>query len=200
MTVYVIEAQPTLSTNLPQIIKAEYKPQNKENRYKRKKWKHWNDADKDCQNTRHEILIRDSLIPVTFASKKKCRVIKGKWLCPYVGKIYYNAREIDIDHVVPLKEAYRSGGHKWNKVQKKKFANDMHYTRHLLAVNAKSNRKKRDHDPARWLPKKNICSYIDSWIHIKNTYQLSIDNSEEKILKTWLNRCSKITVPHVHDK
>ena len=48
-------------------------------KYNRSNWKHWIDVDKDCQNTRDEVLIRDSIIPVKFKTRKKCKVKSGLW-------------------------------------------------------------------------------------------------------------------------
>ena len=78
--------------------------------YDRKLWKHWIDEDKDCQNTRHEVLIEESLTPVTFKTDKGCRVVSGSWLGAYSGEIFTDASLLDIDHLVPLKEAHESGG------------------------------------------------------------------------------------------
>jgi len=79
--------------------------------YDRKAWKHWVDVDKDCQNTRHEVLLEESLAPVTFKTSKNCRVVSGNWLGAYSGKVFTDASQLDIDHLVPLKEAHESGGY-----------------------------------------------------------------------------------------
>ena len=160
-------------------------------KYKRSNWQHWIDADKDCQNTRNEVLIRDSLKPVTFKSSKKCKVASGLWKCPYTGKIFTNPRKLDIDHVVPLKEAYLSGAYTWNKSKKKVFANDLQNPHHLLAVEAKANRTKGAKDPANWLPSLAECKYIKIWIQIKNNYNLGTDKVENRIIKEYTNKCRK---------
>ena len=159
-------------------------------RYNRKKWKHWIDANRDCQNTRNEVLIRDSLLPVRFYSRKKCRVKSGKWKCFYTNRIFTNPRLLDIDHVVPLAEAYRSGGYLWKGPKKKQFANDLSNKYHLLAVYRRVNRAKRDKDPALWLPDNNKCEYIKYWRAIKAKYQLSIDEKEKRAINNVLTTCS----------
>ncbi len=151
--------------------------------YKRHNWRHWIDADRDCQDTRQEVLIRDSLKPVTFKTAKKCRVASGLWRCSYTHKLFRNPRKLDIDHVVPLKEAFISGGYFWNKDKKKKFANDLKNSQHLLAVEAKANRRKGARDPANWLPVTNQCKYIKSWIMIKEYYKLSMNEQEINTIK-----------------
>ena len=72
-------------------------------KYNRKKYRHWIDEDRDCQNTRNEVLIQESLDPVTYKSSKGCRVSSRKWYGSLTGKTFTNPRQLDIDHFVPLK-------------------------------------------------------------------------------------------------
>ncbi len=166
--------------------------ENKTTKYNRKNWKHWIDADKDCQNTRMEVLIRDSLIPVKFKSNRKCRVVTGKWICYYTGKTFYKANDLDIDHVVPLKEAYISGGSEWQRKKKSDYANDLSDPHHLLAVSKYANRRKGAKDPSKWMPPKNICSYINIWKKIKKKYDLDIDIEEKKAIQKYSKNCSSL--------
>jgi hypothetical protein len=48
--------------------------------YDRGQWKHWVDADGDCQKARDEVLIAESTIPVMFKAGATCKVIAGRWL------------------------------------------------------------------------------------------------------------------------
>jgi hypothetical protein len=82
--------------------------------YERRDWMHWLDEDGDCQNARHEVLIRQSRTEVTFKTDKQCQVITGEWLCPYTGQIITQASELHIDHVVPMAHAHRMGGWEWS--------------------------------------------------------------------------------------
>ena len=86
--------------------------------YDRDEWNHWIDSDKDCQNTRHEILQTESLISVTFKDNEKWQVASGEWDDSYTGEIITDATEIDIDHMVPLKNAHDSDEWPWDKRQK----------------------------------------------------------------------------------
>lgn len=131
-------------------------------KYNRSDWgTRWIDADKDCQDTRQEVLIEESLIPVTFDSKG-CKVISGRWICPFTGMIITNPILLDIDHMVPLKEAHISGGWKWSKKDKISYANDLSNPLHLIAVYRGANRSKGARTPNKWMPnyKPYHCLYL----------------------------------------
>ncbi|MCI0628233.1 MAG: HNH endonuclease family protein [Acidobacteria bacterium] len=107
--------------------------------YDRDDWKHWIDADGDCQNTRNEVLIRDSTAPVTFkprADGKQCTVSSGRWVDPYSTEIFTDPKDLDIDHVVALQNAHLSGGWSWDAEKRKDYANSLADSAHLLAVKA----------------------------------------------------------------
>lgn len=143
--------------------------------YNRKAFKHWVDEDKDCQNTRHEVLERRSLIPVKFkiTQSKKCQVLEGKWEDFYYNEVHTKAAEIDIDHIVPLKEAWDSGAQAWPADKKMKFAND---EENLAITNKKYNRQKGSQTPLTWSPIDRVynCKYLRKWIAIKKKYSLLI--------------------------
>ena len=153
--------------------------------YDRKEWHPgWRDADGDCQNTRHEVLAEESLIPVTL-SPDGCKVIAGQWLDPYSGKIFTVPRELDIDHLVPLKEAHISGGSDWNTEKKRRYANDLSSPATLLAVSRSENLLKGAKDPSKWLPPNHAyrCEYVRLWKEIKARWGLRSDATEKKALK-----------------
>ena len=114
--------------------------------YDRDDWRHWVDGDKDCQNTRHEALIEESLAKVAFKTDRKCQVATGEWFDPYTGETITNATTLDIDHMVPLKNAHDSCGWAWDKDRKSAFANEMSQEDHLIAVTASANRSKLPDD------------------------------------------------------
>lgn len=156
--------------------------------YNRKSWPHWVDEDKDCQNTRAEILIRDSLIPVKYKRNKGCNVTWGKWNGPYNGQQYTKASNLDIDHIVPLKHAHTTGAAGWGRSQKRSFAND---PENLLTTSASANREKGAKGPARWKPplKTYWCTYAKKWRHVKSKYRLTISVTEERSLTVMERTC-----------
>jgi len=92
--------------------------------YNRSEWTHWIDSDNDCQDTRHELLLRESLEPVTFNTTSQCRVTTGKWYGQYLGVFFTDSSDLDLDHVIPLKWAHEHGGWRWSAENKQRFAND----------------------------------------------------------------------------
>jgi len=157
--------------------------------YKRSLFPHWKDLDGDGCNTREEVLIRDS---VTRAQVDPfgCIVMAGDWVSPYDGARWSDRGEIDIDHVVALKEAWDSGAWAWTTAQRMAFANDLTDPRTLLAVTDSVNQKKSDKDPSNWLPPLTSyhCTYLTNWVSIKARWKLTMDSSEfgrvRKILKS----------------
>jgi len=150
--------------------------------YNRKHWPHWVDKDKDCQNTRHEILIQRSLIPVTL-DKKGCKVLRGKWSDYYYPETHTLSKNVDIDHLIPLKHANAIGASVWTMLEKEKFANDPD---NLVITNKSYNRKKGAKTIAQWLPVNQdyACKYIKDWIRLKKKYQLTITNADKKTIET----------------
>ena len=159
--------------------------------YDRDDWKHWVDGDKDCQNTRHEALIEESLAKVAFKTDRKCQVATGEWFAPYTGETVTDATRLDIDHMIPLKNAHNSGGWAWDKSRKAAFANEMSYADHLIAVTASANRKKGARGPEAWKPtnKGYWCDYAVDWVRIKIDWDLSATKAEWGALQEMLETC-----------
>ena len=143
-------------------------------RYDRDAYGGWLDTDGDCQNSRAEILIKRSLIDVSFKGKRTCVVKGGKWDDFYYDDVLTNASVIDIDHVVPLKHAHENGAKYWNQDKKKQFSND---PENLVITHKSHNRSKSAKTPLLWSPinRSYACKYIKRWIKIKHKYDLDID-------------------------
>ena len=158
--------------------------------YSRNLFKHWIDTDKDGCNTRYEVLIAEAIVKPKVGAG--CYLTGGKWRSPYDGKVFTNPTGLDIDHMVPLAEAWRSGAWAWNAAQRMDFANDLEDSRSLLAVTASLNRSKGDRDVATWLPLKAQCNYISNWIAVKWRFDLTVDPVEGEFLQNKITTC-KIT-------
>lgn len=156
--------------------------------YKRKDWPHWIDTDGDCQNTRHELLIATSTIPVKFKDSRRCTVTYGQWLGVYTGKIFTKASQVDIDHIVPLAHAHRHGAANWTKAQRREFANDYD---NLVVVSDRVNQAKSDKAPHEWLPPRQAywCEYGIRWKHIKQKYRLLSTKQEQAVLNSLAKTC-----------
>ena len=154
-------------------------------KYDRKSYRHWIDEDRDCQNARHEVLIEESLSRVGFKSSKGCRVISGSWNDPYSGRTITDATKLDIDHMVPLKEAHDSGAAFWSRERKRAYANDLDDPDTLIAVDRGLNRQKGAKDPAEWLPPKKSyqIEYARAWVGVKLKWGLTADRRELMALR-----------------
>lgn len=158
--------------------------------YDRNLYGGWIDADKDCQDTRQEVLIAESLVPVTLGARG-CKVVAGRWFDPFTGRYFINPRKLDIDHFVPLAEVHRSGGTDWAPGKRVQYANDLADPKTLIAVSASANRSKGAKDPADWLPPNPEfhCEYVRLWIAIKGHWGLGMDAREEAAVRAVLNGC-----------
>ncbi|MBO3681634.1 DUF1524 domain-containing protein [Streptomyces sp. NEAU-YJ-81] len=110
--------------------------------YSRAKFPHWATQYGTC-DTREVVLARDG---EGVTQDGQCRASAGSWRSAYDGVVLDAASKIDIDHVVPLKEAWRSGASQWTTADRRAFANDLAHSQ-LIAVSARSNRTKSDRGP-----------------------------------------------------
>jgi hypothetical protein len=161
--------------------------------YSRREWRHWIDADHDCQDTRQEVLIAESEVPVEFADDRHCKVKRGRWTCPYTGRIVTDPAELDIDHLVPLENANASGGWRWSRAKKQAFANDLEHPEALVAVVASANRQKGSKAPDAWLPPRQsfVCSYLRQWIDVKSRWRLSMTTAERLEARRMTAECRR---------
>jgi len=159
--------------------------------YKRSQWKHWIDEDGDGQDARQEVLIAESLLSATFNAQGK--VSRGLWVGPYCGFVTRDPSDIQIDHMIPLKETHQSGGHAWTKAEKEAYANDLSNAQHLIASKGGCNGSKGAKDPSEWMPPNRTywCQYLNDWVEIKQKWKLTVDQAEVDALKVGFRVCKK---------
>ncbi|MER7193579.1 HNH endonuclease family protein [Streptomyces flaveolus] len=154
--------------------------------YDRDLFPHWITQSGTC-NTRETVLKRDGSGVVTDSA---CAATSGSWYSPYDGATWTAAADLDIDHLVPLAEAWDSGASGWTTSRRQSFANDL--TRpQLLAVTDNVNQAKGDQDPATWMPSRTAyrCTYVRAWVQVKYYYGLSVDSAEKTALQNQLASC-----------
>ncbi|MEU5931076.1 DUF1524 domain-containing protein [Micromonospora sp. NPDC047187] len=155
--------------------------------YSRDLFPHWITISGSC-NTREQVLKRDGTSVVVDSA---CAATSGRWYSPYDGATWTAASDVDIDHVVPLAEAWRSGANSWTTSRRQSFANDL--TRpQLIAVTDNVNQSKGDQDPSTWQPSLSSyrCTYSKMWITVKYNWSLTLQSSEKSALQSMLNTCS----------
>lgn len=135
----------------------------------------WADADGDCRNSRMEALIALSTVPARFASDRECRVVAGRWISPFTGRVVHDATTLDADHVVPLKWAWDRGADQWSQERRERFANDLV---NVWPVEASLNRQKGAKGPDEWLPPSGRCQYVSRFIRVAKLYELRLQGAE----------------------
>lgn len=155
--------------------------------YDRALFPHWDNGVEGNCTTRQVVLERDG---EDVETDDNCQPVSGSWDGRYDDEVLTDAQDVDIDHMVALKEGWRSGAHAWTTEERQHFANDLDSTQ-LWAVSASSNRAKGDADPADWMPpsEEAHCDYVASWIEVKHTWDLSVDPDEEQALHEVLQGC-----------
>ncbi|WP_262406023.1 excalibur calcium-binding domain-containing protein [Protaetiibacter sp. SSC-01] len=155
--------------------------------YDRSYFDHWIDADGDGCNTRQEKLIAASEVPPTY-NPSGCTVAAGQWTSPYDGAVWTAPSDVDIDHMVPLKEAWISGAHAWTTQTRAAFANDLDWPASLQVVTDNVNQSKSDRDPAAWLPPDVAahCRYVTDYVTVKYRWGLSVDSAERTAIQAVL--------------
>jgi hypothetical protein len=117
-----------------------------------------------------------------------CSILSGAWLDAYTGTMLYATSDVDIDHIVPLAEAWRSGAAAWTDAQRRQYANNKLV---VLAVDDGTNASKGDKTPDLWKPPNQSahCLYAKRWIAIKATFGLSVNTAEKTALNQMLDSC-----------
>ena len=162
--------------------------------YDRDKFVHWISQGDGC-DTRDRVLIAEARrAPVVSAA---CTLTGGRWFSYYDGIRTTDPSSFDIDHLVPLAEAWDSGARSWGKRRRQRFANDLGDRRSLVAVSAASNRSKSDHDPPEWMPDRKQCRYLREWVAVKLRWSLTVDRGERRFLVRSVQACpdTRLRVP-----
>ena len=161
--------------------------------YVRTKFKHWVGTGNGC-DSRKSVIISEAIVkPIV---EKGCVIKGGEWLSIYDLVKVTDAGKLDVDHMVPLAEAWDSGASAWDDAKREMYANDQTDPRHLIAVTGPSNRSKSDQDPAEWMPtnKAYSCGYLDNWVSIKVRWNLSVDKKEKDFILTNLKSCKSVKI------
>ena len=164
--------------------------------YERTKFKHWIDEDKDSCNTRAEVLLAEAITQPTVSAG--CKIAGGTWLSYYDETVVEGPSGLDIDHMVPLAEAWDSGASQWTAERRQAYANDLGAERSLVAVTARTNRSKADQDPAEWMPPAAAarCTYLSDWVGTKLRWLLTVDRSERDTLRELAAACEDTDVEY----
>jgi hypothetical protein len=150
----------------------------------------WTDV-RGCQDTRASLLIRLSQVPVTFTTAGNCTVRAGRWVDPWSGSVATVARDFQIDHTVPLGNAWRSGAWSWTREQRVAYVNDLAEADHLVPILAHENESKGDDGPERWRPpnRSSWCRYALDWDRIKAAWHLTATALEWSALRAMSATC-----------
>lgn len=153
--------------------------------YSRERFPHWAAAGSNC-DVRDVVLRRDG----QDVRERGCNVVGGRWYSQFDGRTVAEPGQVDVDHMVPLANAWRSGAARWTKSRREQFANDLDHPQ-LIAVSRTSNRAKGDQDPAQWKPPNRDywCRYAQDWIAVKHYYRLSVTPAEKTALTKMLETC-----------
>lgn len=154
--------------------------------YDRDKFPHWSSQGDNC-NTREVVLERDGTGVETGAD---CYPNSGSWFSPYDGATWSQPSDVDIDHVVPLAEAWRTGAADWTTDERERFANDLSDPQ-LIAVTDNVNQEKGDKAPEDWKPPSTgyWCTYASMWVTVKHKWDLTVSTAEKSALSDMLDRC-----------
>ena len=154
--------------------------------YDREAFPHWHTVEGSC-DTRETVLQRDGDGVETGTG---CTATSGSWTSPYDGDTWTDPSDVDIDHMVPLAAAWRTGAADWTEARREAFANDLDSPQ-LWAVTDNVNQSKSDQTPDQWKPplESNWCEYASAYTHVKYLYDLTVNSAEQGALEDMLATC-----------
>ncbi len=159
----------------------------------------WLDANGDCQDTRAEVLVQESKIAPNYTTARRCTVANGRWVTTFDNRTHTSATTVQIDHLIPVHEAWGSGARAWTQARRIAFYNDLGYGPSLNAQTGTVNASKQASGPEQWMPPLNHCSYIAQWIAVKTRWGMTVDSTEKAALIAHADRCppSSLTITKV---
>ncbi|MFD4392624.1 HNH endonuclease family protein [Streptomyces sp. NPDC058495] len=165
--------------------------------YARDSFKHWNkglDPADGC-HTRYEVMLNEAIEAPLVG--ERCKLSGGRWFSYYDGRTLTKPIDVDVDHMVPLAEAWDSGASAWTATRREAYANDQDSATSLVAVTDRVNQSKSDRDPAEWMPPlpEVHCRYAGEWTATKLRWGLSADQAEADALAVYAEAC-ETTVVH----
>jgi len=166
--------------------------------YERDYFRHWVTVDAAGCSAREHVLKQESITLPQVDSP--CYVVAGDWYSAYDGITLSDRAEVDIDHMVPLKEAWDSGAWRWDAATRERYANDVADRRSLIAVTGSSNGSKSDNDPSQWMPSVSSyrCKYLGDWVAVKARWNLTMDSSESGYVKKQLRtNCAGLKIAKI---
>ncbi|WP_406363822.1 HNH endonuclease family protein (plasmid) [Streptomyces sp. NBC_00715] len=191
---------PPAGTDVPLAVSlawVEEAPEGPRAGYSREQFKHWNkglDPADGC-DTRKEVILAEAVdVPEV---GPRCALTGGRWWSQYDQVWVASASSLDVDHMVPLAEAWDSGAAAWSAARREAYANDQGAPNSLIAVSGSSNRSKADKDPAAWLPvPADRCAYAADWVADKLRWGLTADAAERDALARLSEGCPTSTVTY----
>lgn len=148
------------------------------------------DLDRDCQNTRQEMLVLTSRSEVKYTNPRNCVVRTGEWLDEYTGETFTVAAQLEVSHIIPPLYAHTHGGDRWMPQKKLMFAND---PLNIVMVERREARRKRDRGPDRWMPREGYqCEYARLWQTIAEKYDLQLGASDRAEIGRVLRDCPEM--------
>jgi hypothetical protein len=188
--IFILALTIGFSVQVPTWARNSARPGSPKSTYKRKDWPHWTKGKEGtCFNTRHWLLNKRSEVKVEVNRKgRNCTVKAGEWRDYYYDERLTALKNIDVDHLIPLKHAHDIGGWKWSRKEREVFAND---PENLVITNKKYNRQKGAKTIADWLPinRAYACKYYRDWMKVKKKYALPVSESEKSSVD--LTHCPK---------
>lgn len=153
----------------------------------------WHDPDGNGCDARNDALA-EAMTDVDVLADG-CRVASGTFTDPYSGETVEFVRgpgtseRVQVDHVVALYNAWRTGAQDLTPAERLAFAND---PLNLQPTLDWVNDDKQSSDASQWLPPSEDyhCTYVARQIAVKATYDLWVTQAEHDAMRDVLAGCA----------